>query len=296
MTDFPDLHSLLGIHELPKSQVDGHLFAQALEYLQKGGAEQAQQICTQILAQNPEEPYALELLGMIAIEQKNYASAVDYLAHAIKVRPNHFSAYFNLGQVLLLTKQFAHAEKAFVRVLKFVPNMAAAQLGLGQALGYLGQFEAALHNLDLAIAQIDKLSASDAGLAWMHKGMAQGALAQAQAAISSFKHAISLNPQLAQAHFGLANTLLVIGEMGDAEQSVAQTLALDNAYAPAHHLQGMLLSQRHQYESALQCFDRAIELMPKLADAHYGRNEVLQAMEKSRAASSAPMVYRVVGT
>lgn len=278
MTDFPDMHSLLGVHQLPVRQAGEYLLAQALEHLQKGNAGQARKLCEEMLAQNKDEPGALQLAGIIALQEKNYGQAIEYLAQALKVQPNNLSACFNLGQVLLLTKQYAQAEKVFVRVLQLAPDMVSAQLGLGQALGYLGRYEAALQNLELAIAQIDKLSVSDAGLAWMYKGMAQGSLAQTQASVTSFEQAINLDSNLVQAHYGMGNAMLLLGKLDEAERHLKQAVVVDANFVPAHFLLGVLLSQHQQYADALQCFDRTIELAPKFVNAYYGRGLVWQSL------------------
>jgi protein O-GlcNAc transferase len=95
--------------------------------------------------------------------------------------------------------------------------------------------------------------------------------------VESFGRAVRLNPQLAQAYFGLGNALRSLGMREAAEKALEQAIAIDARIAPAHLMLGMLLGERHQHEKALVCFDRALALAPGLADAHYGRGLVWQS-------------------
>lgn len=281
MSDMPSLHALLGVHDLPAqlpNSINANLYRQAVQQMQLGNTAQARQLCEQLLAQNKDAPDVLHLLGLIAFQEKDHTQAIAHLARVIELQPDNADASFNLGQILLFARQYGQAEKHFAHVLQLVPDMVSAQLGLAQALAYQGRHDSALQHLKHVIAKKEMLSAADAALALMHKGMLCGGDGRHLKALQLFEQAISLNPQLVPAHYGQANALRALGRLAEAEKSIKQIFVLDDRYAPAYFLFGTLLEKTRQYTEALRCFDRAILLSPEFSDAHDGRRRILQAL------------------
>lgn len=100
-----------------------------------------------------------------------------------------------------------------------------------------------------------------------------------------FERAIEVDPNYAQAHAGLAETVLVIltnhnaipieEAQSVAENSVARALAIDEQLADAHAAQGLLEYNRYKFERtdganrrAAAAYERAIALNPNLANAY----------------------------
>ncbi len=100
-----------------------------------------------------------------------------------------------------------------------------------------------------------------------------------------FERAIEIDPNYAQAHAGLAETVLVIlsnhnaipleEAHGIAADAVARALEIDEQLAEAHAVQGLLEFSKHKVEKASDTFqraaaayERAIALNPNLANAY----------------------------
>lgn len=304
--DEPDLYALLGVHDLPaplKHSMNQNGFDAAMAHFRQGNTAEAKQMCLQLLEKDPQHPDVLHALGLIAMQEKAYAQARDYLLRAINQQPQDMTIHLNLGQLYLLIKHYALAARVFKGLLGALapdegaadeasdlacdpssqrpagaaslhpmvsPAVAAAQLGLGRSLGHLGEYAAALQALEAAITLAGHLSPAEQGLAWMHKGMALGALEQHDAAVPCFEQAIALNPSLVQAHFGLGNACYCLGERVAAEVHLRKTLALDAAHVPANLLLGRLLHQSERSAEALPYFQRTAELAPELLQPHVG--------------------------
>lgn len=287
MSNTPDLYSLLNVHALPehlRSDLHAGMLQQVIQYLLDQKLADARHLCELVLEQQPDEPTALQLMGAIALQEKNYAQAIDYFVKCIKQQPKNVSAYFNLAQSLLLSGQYASAEKAFNYVLQLAPETTLAYLGLAQVQGYTGKFEAAIQNVDIFFKQETEPTQENLAIAWLHKGMAQGALGDNKQAATSFLNALKNNPQLAQAHFGLGNALRMLGQIENAQKNLLQAIALDATHAPAHFILGVTYVDTAKHQAALACFDKAILSSPKLADAYYYRGLVQQTLgAKSKA-------------
>jgi tetratricopeptide (TPR) repeat protein len=75
--------------------------------------DSARAVLQKVLASNPREANALNVLAMIEIDQKNYTAAQEWLARALALEPNN--AYFlnNRGYVYLLT---GHTDQALADI------------------------------------------------------------------------------------------------------------------------------------------------------------------------------------
>lgn len=297
--DQPDLYSLLGVHALPQPLVHSmhaNAFGEAMVHLQQGRLAEAKQLCAQLLAQDPHQPDILHGLGLIAMQEKTYTEALDYFQRAEKAQPENVTLQLNLGQLYLISRQYALAARCFQKALhllnafatlsanhapdvvdKTAPHNVAAKFGLGQALGYLGQYQDALQALEAAIAQPEQLTKGDLALAWMHRGMALGALEKHDQAKPCFEHAIVLDPALTQAHFGLGNACYWLGEHAAAERHLKRTLKLEADHVPTIFLLATLLHETQRAEEALPYFERAATLVPELRQPHASTRNLASA-------------------
>ena len=98
-------------------------------------------------------------------------------------------------------------------------------------------------------------------------------------AVTSYKKALELDPQFAEAYIGLASAYLMLGsdfyfhggmpvEESNAlsEPLILRALTLDNNLAEAHAALGLLRQQQGKEEAAEKAYRRAIELQPSNSD------------------------------
>jgi adenylate cyclase len=93
-----------------------------------------------------------------------------------------------------------------------------------------------------------------------------------------FRQSVRLDPRFAQAHAALASGLAHFlhgrhertpGLFEEAQDAASRALALAPDLAEVHVALGMLHQLRHEHGDAGRAFRRAIELDPRLFDAHY---------------------------
>ncbi len=77
--------------------------------------------------------------------------------------------------------------------------------------------------------------------------------------------ALSLNPQLAEAHAAKGYYYYLTWDWKKAEEEFLQALNYDDKYSPAHQWYSSILAQAHNFEEALKQAERAKELEPNSA-------------------------------
>jgi len=158
----------------------------ALAHHQAGRLDAAERLYRHILAQQPRQPEALHLLGIIAQQTGRHAMAVDLIRQAIAVQPQAPEAYSNLGNALKDLGQLDAASAAFRRAIALKPRYPAAHSNLGGALKDQGR-------LDEAIAAYRQAIALDPDYAEAHSNLG-GALkdqGQLDAAIAAYRQALA---------------------------------------------------------------------------------------------------------
>lgn len=106
-------------------------------------------------------------------------------------------------------------------------------------------------------------------------GAIHNALGQSHQAIGSFRRAIALQPDRAEAHNNLGEALNRIGRRDEAIASLVQAVTLKPDFAEAHHNLGVALSALARYREAISSFRRATDIRPRYAAALNGLGEAL---------------------
>jgi tetratricopeptide (TPR) repeat protein len=91
------------------------------------------------LSLDPNNPEALNLLGMARFFKKNYQAAEVALAKAISLNPSYSPAYNNLGNLYFMTGRLDKAEEHLKKALQISPGLASACYSLGSILLQLGR-------------------------------------------------------------------------------------------------------------------------------------------------------------
>jgi tetratricopeptide (TPR) repeat protein len=178
--------------------------------------------------------------------------------------------HFQKGNEYIQTGQFDKAAAEFEAVLKVEPERVSALTNLGVAYYNLGR-------LDDAIAQYQKaleLGSDDADIrsnlaaAYVQKND----LAQA---LVEYQKSIAINPKLAQAHFGLAVVYLQQGQNDQALAELQKFQANDDgtdklASAQANVYLAAIYMDQGDTEKALVAYQKALQVDPQLAAAHFG--------------------------
>ena len=173
------------------------------------------------------------------------------------------------------------------------------QLALIQANNLLMQFPHAviLHNIfgviqaglkqyDAAISSYRKALKLNPNYIEAHNNLGNALVNRGDpnAAIDSYKQAIKIKPDYAEAHNNIGNVLKENGDLDTAIINYKRALSIDPEYVAAHYNMGAALQGQGNLDMALDSYGRAIKIKPNYAEAHYNMGTTLKAKGNTNAA------------
>jgi tetratricopeptide (TPR) repeat protein len=208
----------------------------AVECHQKGAFEEAEKVYRELLAENPENPDAMHLLGMLAHDTGSPETALGYIARAIQLRPHVPYYHSNLGNVFQRLGRYQDAELCYQEALRLQPGMPVAYNNLGNALNAMKRFPEATHSFLEAIRLKPDYHEAFGNLANMLVG--QGSWKEAAAC---YEEAHRLRPDDTRYAAGLVNVL---------EKSAGEW------------------AQQGNHALAIACYGAALEVWPEDPELH----------------------------
>ena len=171
--------------------------------------------------------------------------------------PNNADALNLLGVVRLAAGDAATATELIGRAIALQGRIADYHVNFSQALRVQGRAKEAAASLRRAV----KLSPAD-GAAWMQLGFAERESGDLTAAIAAFRRAAQVAPKEVSSFNNLAVALIEQGQIDEAKPAIERALALspDNLLALANL--GKTLILRGRIEDSLVPLRRAVELAP----------------------------------
>lgn len=100
-------------------------------------------------------------------------------------------------------------------------------------------------------------------------GIACATLKDYQTAISSFRQAIEIKANFADAYFNMGNALAESGRPSQAIEALKRAILVKPRYAEAHNNLGNLLTDQERLEEAIASYKAAIKSTPNYAEAYH---------------------------
>jgi protein O-GlcNAc transferase len=234
----------------------------AVQHHQAGRLADAEALCRQILAAQPNHAGALHLLGLVAHQAGRDDLAAEWIRQAVALDPNNPYAHSNLGEALRALGRLDEAIAAFRCALQLRPNFPEVCNNLGNALRDRGQ-------LDEAIAACRRALALHPGYPQAHNnlGNALGDQGRHDEAIAAYRRALELQPDYPEAHTNLGVTLAEQRRTGEAIAAHRRALELRPDYLEAHTNLGSALKDRGYLDEAVAAYRRALQLKPDFPEA-----------------------------
>ncbi len=201
----------------------------AIQHHKAGRLADAERLYRQLLAQNPNHPEALNLLGVIAQQVGNPDAAIHLLNHAIAANPSAPDYHINLGVALYTIGRFDDAIAAYRQSLRLDPNNPVAHNNLGNALCQIGHFDEAITECREALRLNPNYAeaSNNLGNALQDKGLLDEAMA-------AYRRAIQLNPHYAEAFSNLAGNLKTAGDLNESIAAFRDSLRLNPNNSAVH--------------------------------------------------------------
>jgi tetratricopeptide (TPR) repeat protein len=254
----------------PKGAASQAALSRAVGLLQAGNVDAAATLLRDVLAATPEQPDALQLLGLIARRKQDHELAATWFRRSLGAEPRQPHVHNNLGNALLDLGRADEAIKAYGEALRLQPGYGDARVNLGIGQLAAGDAAAAVETLSQAVAQEPRNAK-----AWSSYGRALRGSGRHDEAIEAFTTSLSLRPgHLATVH-NLAVAMRLAGRAEDARPLLEQCAAASPASAEIHYNLGHCYYDLARLEDASAAYRRAIAADPQYRDAHDSLNRLL---------------------
>jgi len=207
---------------------------QALALYNANEFKKAENILLQIINNNNQDFNALNLLGAISAQRKDYKKSLEYLESSIKINDLNYITLNNLGLVYLNLKKLDLAILNFNKALKINQNYSA------------------LHN-NIGNYYVEKKEFNEA--------------------IKSYRQAIKINPDFFQAFNNIGLAHFHLKNFNESKQNYLQAIKLNKNYYEAFNNLGNLFSNFNKNIEAIECFTMAIKIKKDYSDAYLNRGE-----------------------
>jgi uncharacterized protein (TIGR02466 family) len=238
------------------------LLRQGVQAQQAGQLPQAEASYRQVLLQLPEQPDALQLLGLVASHVGNLPVAEDLMRRSLRARPAQPHVWNNLGNLLLdsartedalvcyakaltLDEIYVDAHYNQARALRSAGQLKEAQASVGRAVALAkpptaamlqlkAQIEDDRGDLDAALATLEQALrlAPDRPALLHNRATALQRRHRPAEALTAHERALALGLNVPDAHYNHGNTLQSLGRLDEAAQAYRRALALE----PCHRL------------------------------------------------------------
>jgi len=186
-------------------------FELATRNQQEGRLREASALYRQILARQPDHAETLRMLGLLAQQLGQTASALELLRRTTRLKPQVALYHADLARTLKAVGRLDESAAAFRQAIHLRPDWPEACNDLGNVLTDRKHLEEAIAAYRQALAL-----RPDFAEAWNNLGNAFRNSGQLDEAIAAYRQALFLRPDLAEAHSNLGNALKDTGELDEA--------------------------------------------------------------------------------
>jgi tetratricopeptide (TPR) repeat protein len=251
----------------------------AAQALQHGAADEAHALASAILAREPENADAFNLLGVALAQRGDDAAAVDALSRAVHLNPNHPGTQINLGNVLRRLGRFDEAVDSFRRAIALRPDATVAYRNLGATLVDQKRFQEAIEPLNRAAS----LRPDHPG-AYLTRARAARGLGNNPAALFDVDNVLRLDPANVDALLVSAAAKRAMGRREEALADCDRAIAIDGENWSAHNNRGVLLDELGRPEEAIESLERSLKLNPENPDTFLNIGTALVGLNRGEEA------------
>jgi tetratricopeptide (TPR) repeat protein len=232
------------------------LLRRAAQHHQSGRIEDAEALYHQVLAAEPSNVDALNLLGVIAFGRAQYNEAQAFYRRAIAAHPRVPDIHYNLGTLFAAIGEIDAALAAYSETLKLNPAFVGAHLGLGVEFYKRGGMEDAAGHFRAAV----DLAPEDAA-GYVNLGQCLLNLRRTEDAAACLQKAADLEPANAEVRLLLANAYADGDRLPEAITQIRRAIALDPR-PQFYSTLGDLLGRAQDFEAAVAAHEVGLAAQP----------------------------------
>ncbi len=215
-----------------------------------GRFDEAAQICSAILAAEPDDYNALHLLGLLRYKQGQNAEALRFVGAVLRRTPRSAEVLNNYGVILEALARHEEALVCFDAGLAIDADYLHALTNRAGALKRLKRHEEALAAYEAVLAR----NAGDLG-ALNECGSVLMRLGRPEAALVCYERALAIAPALAELHINMGLALRALNRFAEALASFAAAAAVEPERAEAHYGASLVRLCLGEYETGWRGYE-----------------------------------------
>ena len=250
-----------------------NLLQQAVAAHQSGHLAEAERLYRSLLQNDPRQPDALALLGLVLGAKGLFADALQSVEKAISIDPKSALFHFHHGTILMAAQKFADAIAAYQKSIGLKPDFTEAHYNLANALRAHGDWAEAIDAYRTTITLQPKFADAynNLALSLAHEKHYDEALLQA-------RKSVEVSPAYGEGWRTLCNVAEQVGDYPLALQAGERCTQL----MPDSHFSwfgyGVALNRLDRNEDAIKAYQRALELKPDRVDIWDNLGQTYQAL------------------
>jgi len=203
---------------------------------QAGRMAEAEQMCRRLVAENPDFPNSLNMLGLFLKARGAFGEAETFMRRAVAAAPREAALHNNLGNILAAAGNNAGAESAYRKAIELKPDYPEAYFNLGIVLRSLVRLEEAL---------------------------------------VAYRKAVQLRPDYPAAQVQIGAALADLGRSQEALAPLEAAARTHPSY-DSHYYLGIALVDLERYDEAIAALRNAVDLAPRRHEARYAMAKCFQ--------------------
>jgi len=203
-----------------------------------------------------------------------YEEEIEAYKQAIMINPDFALVHNNLGAAYGRSGKYEEAIKSFKQATRIDPDFAIYWNQLGRAYDFSGYKVEKGDTLwgiarDHGVSLEDIIEANDIENPDFIKPGHHLIIPEKPEAIESYKQALRIDPDLADAHYNLGNAYHGSGKYEEKIESYKQAIRINPDFKEAHYNLGNAYVRSGKYEEAIESYKQALRIDPDYAKAHY---------------------------
>lgn len=257
--------------------------------LRRGSLHEALEVLDAAVESDPESSEAARLLGMAHWADERYDLAATHLRDAVTMRPEDERARLALADVLVSADRTDEAEQVLLDTLDVLPESGQAQFRLGRLYHLTERYRLAIGAFERAAALTPFV-----GLDSLYEliGLTSAAEPDVEGAVRAYRRQLDVDPNDADTHRTLADTLLGVGRYEEALTEYLAALLVDPADAAAAGQIARMHLERREWADAVAVAQYALRIDPDEHEARYALATGLTRLGRDEEGAAAFEAFR----
>jgi tetratricopeptide (TPR) repeat protein len=220
-----------------------------------------------VLAKDPIVDVAYNNRGMIKMELKDYAGAIQDLNKAVELNPKNAIAFNNRGNAKIDLRDYSGAIEDFNRAIELNPKNAAAYANRGNAKSKgKNDYKGAMADFEKAI-ELDPFYLKS----FFNRALLRMEQKDHEGALSDYNRVIEIDPNVSRAYYGIGNIRVFQKDYEGAAVEYGRAIALNPGYAEAYRNRGNMRMMQERHSEAVADYSQALRLNPQDPGVYFKR-------------------------